>query len=276
MTINEQAVANHYGKGGLLDSILNTVAEAGGDPANITHEDLKPIEEFHIGGREATAYTTQNMALTPDTHVIDIGCGIGGAARYIHHQYGARVSGVDLTPEYVEVARALNEKLGIGDEVDLRVASALELPFEDQSFDSALTMHVAMNIKDRPKLYSEVARVLKPGAIFAIYDVMKKSAAPIAFPVPWSSVAETSHLTTPDEMRVLLGDAGFEIIDVEDRTEFAKMVFEKGQLAVNPDPKTPSVHAIMGASAPEKIKNLRANVKKGAIGPFQIIAKRVN
>jgi len=275
MTINEQSVADHYGKGGLLNSILSAVADAGGDPANITHDDLKPIEEFHIGGREATAYTTQKMALTPKTHMLDIGCGIGGAARFIHHQYGARVSGVDLTPEYIEVARALNEKLGIGDALDLRVASALELPFEDQSFDGALTMHVAMNIKDRPKLYAEAARVLKPGAIFAIYDVMKKGDAPIAFPVPWSSVAQTSHLTTPDEMRVLLGDAGFEILDVEDRTEFAKKVFEKGQLAVNPDPKTPSVHAIMGASAPEKVKNLRANVKKGAIGPVQIIARKI-
>ena len=275
MTINEQSVADHYGKGGLLNSILNAVADAGGDPANITHDDLKPIEEFHIGGREATAYTTQKMALTPETHMLDIGCGIGGAARFIHHQYGARVSGVDLTPEYIEVARALNEKLCIGDAIDLRVGSALDLPFEDKSFDGALTMHVAMNIKDRPKLYAEAARVLKPGAIFAIYDVMKKGDAPIAFPVPWSSVPDTSHLTTPDEMRVLLGDAGFEIIDVEDRTEFAKKVFEKGQLAVNPDPKTPSVHAIMGASAPEKVKNLRANVKKGAIGPVQIIAKRV-
>lgn len=275
MTINEQSVADHYGKGGLLNSILSAVADAGGDPANITHDDLKPIEEFHIGGREATAYTTQKMALTPETHMLDIGCGIGGAARFIHHQYGARVSGVDLTPEYIEVARALNEKLGIGDALDLRVASALELPFEDQSFDGALTMHVAMNIKDRPKLYAEAARVLKPGAIFAIYDVMKKGDAPIAFPVPWSSVAQTSHLTTPDEMRVLLGDAGFEILDVEDRTEFAKKVFEKGQLAVNPDPKTPSVHAIMGASAPEKVKNLRANVKKGAIGPVQIIARKI-
>ena len=106
------------------------------------------------------------MGLRPGAHVLDVGCGLGGATRYIAASIGCRVTGIDLTPEYIEMARLLAERTGLADRVDYHAASALDMPFGPAAFDAAITLHVAMNIKDRAGLYREIARVLKPGAAF--------------------------------------------------------------------------------------------------------------
>ena len=148
------------------------------------------------------------------------------------------------------------------------------MPFEDASFDAAITLHVAMNIPDRAGLYGEIARVMKPGARLCVYDVMKKSEDDITYPVPWAESAETSHLTTPDDMRSLLVESGFAVLEVEDRTDFAIEFFKQMQAAAADGPPPLGLHLLMGASAPEKIKNMRANVESGRIAPVQIIASR--
>lgn len=270
----ESAVAEHYGRAGLLARILEGLEANGADPNHLRPEDLAPVDEFHIGGRTATEYAVAKMSLRGDGHVLDVGCGIGGAARYIAAQVGCRVSGIDLTPEYIEVARALTERTGLGDKVDFEVASALAMPFEDAAFDAAITLHVAMNIRDRESLYGEIARVMKPGATFCIYDVMRKSGEALAFPLPWAESNETSHLTTPEEMRALLGGAGFEVHDVEDRTDIALEFFRQSLAAAADGPPPLGVHLIMGASAPEKFRNVLINIEAGRIAPVQMIASR--
>ena len=270
----ESAVAEHYGRAGLLARILEGLEANGADPNHLRPEDLAPVDEFHIGGRTATEYAVAKMSLRGDGHVLDVGCGIGGAARYIAAQVGCRVSGIDLTPEYIEVARALTERTGLGDKVDFEVASALAMPFEDQAFDAAITLHVAMNIRDRESLYGEIARVTKPGAILCIYDVMRKSDEALAFPVPWAESNQTSHLTTPEETRALLGGAGFEVHDVEDRTDIALEFFRQSLAAAADGPPPLGVHLIMGAGAPEKFRNVLINIQAGRIAPVQMIASR--
>ena len=270
----ESAVAEHYGRAGLLARILEGLEANGADPSHLRPDDLAPVDEFHIGGRTATEHAVAKMSLRGDGHVLDVGCGIGGAARYIAAQVGCRVSGIDLTPEYIEVARALTERTGLGDKVDFEVASALAMPFQDEAFDAAITFHVAMNIRDRESLYGEIARVMKPGATLCIYDVMRKSGEALAFPVPWAESNQTSHLTTPEEMRALLGGAGFEVQDVEDRTDIALEFFRQSLAAAADGPPPLGVHLIMGAGAAEKFRNVLINIEAGRIAPVQMIASR--
>ena len=274
MTINEQAVAKHYGTGGLLKRIFGALEADGVDLDHLKPGDLKALEDFHIGGREATVYATQRMDLSATSQLLDIGCAIGGAARYLANEHGCKITGIDLTPEYIEVGHELNERLGLADKINLKVASALDLPFEDQSFDYALTMHVAMNIKDRAGMYSEAARVLKPRSIFLIYDIMKMGDEPVLYPVPWAATSETSHLVNAGDMQILLADAGFEVLEVEDRTPFALDVFAKGRALAAKATKPAPPHAIMGASAPSKMKNIRENIETGRVAPTLMIARR--
>ena len=162
----------------LTDRILKAMAAAGIDTERVAPEQLAPIDEFHIGGRAATIHAVAKMGLTADDHVLDVGCGIGGATRYIASTIGCRVTGIDLTPGYIAAAEELARRTGLADRITYRVGSALAMPFADGAFDAALTLHVAMNIKDRAGLYREVARVLKPGGVFCVYDVMKGRTTP--------------------------------------------------------------------------------------------------
>jgi SAM-dependent methyltransferase len=271
----EGAVARHYGAADLTGRILKAMVAAGIDTDQVQPEQLAPIDEFHIGGRAATVHAVAKMGLRADSHVLDVGCGIGGATRYLASAIGCRVAGIDLTPEYIAAAEELARRTGLADRIVYRVGSALAMPFADGAFDAALTLHVAMNIQDRRGLYREVARVLKPGAAFCVYDVMRGGSDVLKFPVPWAETPATSHLTTPDEMKVLLGAAGFEVVEVEDRTPFA-LDFFRQSLASSAAAGMPplGLHIVMGASAREKFQNMLANVESGAIAPTLMLAKR--
>ncbi|NQV84420.1 MAG: methyltransferase domain-containing protein [Rhodospirillales bacterium] len=272
---SEREVTQHYGDSGLITRIFAGLEAAGADLNNLTPEDLSPVDEFHLGGRKATIHAVSKLPLNKDSHVLDIGCGIGGTARFIASETGCRVTGIDLTPEYISTAQILNSRTGLADQVTCEIANALNMPFDEATFDVATTFHVAMNISERGKLYSEIARVLKPGGVFCLYDIMKKGDEPIDFPVPWAHSAATSHLTTPDEMLVHLEAAGFEVEEVEDRTNFALEVIKQGLAARTEGPPPLGVHLLMGAGAPEKVKNTRNNVQAGRMAPVQMIARRV-
>ena len=274
MTNIESAVARHYGSAGLLDRILAGLEASGVDPGRARPEDLAPVDEFHIGGREATVHAVAKMSPRPGQRVLDVGCGIGGAARYLAAEIGCRVSGIDLTPEYIAAARALTDLTGLGDKVDYEVAGALAMPFKDATFDAAITIHVAMNIADRAGLYREISRVTKPGAAFCVYDVMRKNDAPLVFPVPWAASPETSHLTTPEEMRTHLDAAGFAVEEVEDRSEVARDFFHRRLAAAKDGPPPLGPHLVMGESAGEKLRNVLVNIEAGRIAPVLMLARR--
>ena len=97
----------HYEQGGILDRIKDGLSALGKTQTTVTAEDLSPVDEFHIGGRQATGEFLDQLRLGANDHVLDIGCGIGGAARFAASRYGSTVTGVDLTGEYIETGNIL-------------------------------------------------------------------------------------------------------------------------------------------------------------------------
>jgi len=269
----EDIVKSHYSVGGLADKILAGLKQDGKDLDNIVASDLSVVDEFHIGGHPATQYLLSKMQFDDSDHVLDIGSGIGGAARAIASSAGCRVTGIDLTPEYVETAEILSRLTGLDDQVSFKTASALDLPFGDGEFDAAVTLHVAMNIKERDKLYSEMFRVLKPGAAVAIYDVMKTNDEPLDFPVPWAQTQESSYLVSPEKMHDYLTAAGFENIITDDRSEFAMAYFDQ-RIASADKPPALGPHLVLGDTVREKFGNIKTNMIKGRIAPILMIANR--
>jgi ubiquinone/menaquinone biosynthesis C-methylase UbiE len=225
MSLEEQVAAHYTG----LDRtrvILDALRAAGKDPDHLTIDDLAPVDEFHIRGRQATVELGQALGLGADRRVLDIGSGIGGASRYFAATYGARITGIDLTPEYCRLARRFAESTRLADRLEFRHGSALAMPFQDATFDAAYTQHAAMNIADKPALYAEIARVLKPGAAFRIYDVLQGRGGEVIYPTPWADDSSTSFLATPDEMRQLLETAGLRIEGWRDTTAAGRAFFE--------------------------------------------------
>jgi len=270
----EETVRSHYSVSGLTENILSGLRKEGKDLDSITTADLSVVDEFHIAGHEATQFLISRMRFKHTDHVLDIGSGIGGTARTIAVSAGCRVSGIDLTPDYVETAKALSQLTRLDQQVSFKVANALQLPFEDEMFDAAVTLHVAMNIKDRDSLYREIYRVLKPGARLGIYDVMKKSDDPLDFPVPWAENDQSSFLATPEQMHNYLQNAGFDNIETEDRSEFARDYFNRRIAAASGNRSALGPHLIMGDSARLKFKNMQSNLNAGRISPVLMIAER--
>ncbi|MEM9562504.1 MAG: class I SAM-dependent methyltransferase [Actinomycetota bacterium] len=261
----------HYGRGGLLATIDAALVEAGLDPRTVTVDDLGPVDEFHVGGRIATARLVEQLPLGRDPHLLDVGCGLGGTARLLASGPAAAVTGVDLTPEYVAVGRTLTERAGLAERVDLRVGSATALPFDDGTFDGAVMLHVGMNIADKDRLMGEVARVLRPGTVFGVYDLMRVGDGEIRFPVPWSSVEATSCVDRPEVYRQAAEGAGLIVEAQHDRTAEATAFFDR---LASGAPGALGLHLVMGPDTSSKVANMVAAVRAGALAPTELLLRR--
>lgn len=270
--MNEQAVVQHYSRGGLEQQILDVLTTTDADPEHLDPDQLAPVDEFHIGGRAATVELVNQLDLRPGLRVLDVGSGLGGTARYLAGQHAVEVTGLDLTMEYVQVAASLTRRVGLADLARFRQGSATELPFPDGSFDRACMLHVGMNIADKAALFAEIRRVLVPGGIFGVYDVMRVGPGDVTFPVPWATTAATSFLAEPAYYRELLGKTGLAVQCQRDRRDFALDFFRdmRARTAQN-GPSLLGLHIVMGPDAPLKIANLVDGLARAVLAPTEMI-----
>ncbi|MAW51976.1 MAG: SAM-dependent methyltransferase [Geminicoccus sp.] len=272
--INETNVEAHYANNHLLSVIKSGLENAGLDQENLTAMDLSPVDEFHIGGTQATDFVIKALGISEQSKVIDIGCGIGGPARYVAEQVGCHVTGIDLTADYIAAGNTLCEWVGLGDRVHLEQASALELPYEAARFDAAYVMHVGMNIADKTTMMAEAFRVLRPGGCLVIYDVMTHTDDTVTYPMPWSDVPENSAIDSPTRYNAALTAAGFTIENTESYSDFAVAFFEGMMARMSDGPGPLGLHLLMGANTPEKIGNVYRQTKEGVVGPVLITCRK--
>lgn len=271
----EDDVRAHYRHGGLEQALIAALTAAGRDPEHLTQADLMGSDEFHIGGAQATKDLAEQLALTPSMHVLDVGSGLGGPARHLAMAHHCRVTGIDLSEEYVAVANSLTRRMGMADRAAFHHGNGTTLPFDDATFDGATMLHVGMNIADKHALCAGVYRVLRPGGFFAIYDVMRTGPGAIEFPVPWSSAPETSFVEPAETYRAALADTGFRVIAERSRAEFARDFFASLRARQGrPDAPSLGLQIVMGASTPQKIANMTRLLDRGIIAPTEIIARR--
>jgi hypothetical protein len=136
-------------------------------------------------------------------------------------------------------------------------------------------LHVGMNIADKARLFAGIRRVLKPGARFGIYDVMREGAGDLPFPMPWASGAATSFIEPAAVYTALLADAGFALDGERNRRAFALETFAEMRARGRHGASPLGQHLVMGPQAAQKVANMISAVEQGLIAPVEIIARAV-
>lgn len=268
-------VAQYYGREGMAERLLTLARKGAANMERLTVKDLALYDDMHIGGRAATEHLLGQLYLAPGMKLLDIGSGIGGAARFVAETYNVHVTGIDLTPQYKDTAEELGRAVGMEDRTAFVTGSALEMPFEDETFDAAYTIHVGMNIQDKKTLYGEAFRVLKPGGMFGVYDVMAgPEADKMEFPVPWAETQVTSFLRTPKDIESDLTGAGFKIIARENRGTFGLQAIQKMREMQEAGKIPEKLYPIQSEKFPVKLHYLRKNMEKGYCAPWEIVCRK--
>jgi SAM-dependent methyltransferase len=204
------AVRAHWDREDLIGAIRAALEGSGKDQHTLTIEDLAPLDQFHGGGLGFTRRLANLAGLTAGMHILDVGGGLGGPARTLAVEFGCRVTVIDLADSYVEAGRMLTSLIGLDDRVTFQVGNALELPFEDGSFDAVWTQNSGMNIADKERLYAAFHRVTRPAGLLATQEPMSGPVQPPIYPLMWAADASMDFLRSPEAMRVVIQAAGFE------------------------------------------------------------------
>jgi len=269
------AIANHWARDDIYGLIIAKLNEMSLPLETLTLENLAPIDHFHARGFPATVELADRLDIAPDQHIVDIGCGLGGPARYMAKRFQCRVSGIDITQPFVDTANKLTALLNMQEQVMIKIGDGHRLPYPDAFFDGAYTQHVTMNVADRPAFFAEAYRVLKPGAFFAVTEHGLGPQGDPYFPMPWSADGNGSFLVTPARTQAMLEQTGFEDIDLEYTGDKYlagyRMALEKAEKGEMPPL---GIHLLMGDTALEKTRNSARNIAEGRTQPISLVCRK--
>ncbi|MEF0941633.1 class I SAM-dependent methyltransferase [Rhizobium sp. BR 362] len=270
MTNELDAVRAHYRAAGLTERLKAALSSFGSEDKILHASELAPLDHFHTRGMAATVELAALAGITARMSVLDVGAGVGGPARFLAATYGCSVKGIDLSEPFIQAARYLTQRTGQQDQVGFQVGSALELPFEDATFDAVFLQHVAMNIGARDRLYAEIRRVLRAGGRFATYDVVLCEGEP-TYPLPWASTSSTSFLLSIPQTQKAIEEAGFRASLVRDDTEAAKE-WASQLRSTGPSPAL-NLGLVMGPDFAKAAANLGRNLLDGRLGILSAVFK---
>ncbi|MCG6939260.1 MAG: class I SAM-dependent methyltransferase [Gammaproteobacteria bacterium] len=266
-------IHSYYSPNDLYNRIIEGLNEIGRELTGVTLDDLQPVDEFHIRGNIATKELIKLSAFTPGMHILDVGCGIGGSTRRLSHETGCCVTGIDLSDEYIDAAERLTQLLNMQERVKFLAASALALPFNDNTFDGAWSIQMNMNVENKLLWLQEVYRVLKPGGRAVLYEVCGHKNTPLHFPVPWAQNSSMSFLVPPEAFRDVIKAAGFDIEAWNDKTELAQKAFAHMTEPVGePDLPELGVHLLVGNDILTKAYNLHRNLDEERVSLIETVA----
>ena len=270
-TSSNTKIREHYSALGFTERIKAALAKIAPEGQLLTVAQLAPLDQFHTRGILATAELAGTAQIDAFTRVLDLGCGIGGPARYLAATFGCQVTGVDLSDGFIDAATYLTARCGLSGRARFQVGDALHLAFDDASFDVVFLQHVAMNIEDRSALYQEMRRILAPGGRLATYDLVLRN-GDVVYPAPWARDASVSFLLTASETRSALEEAGYRVALWRDDTEVALDWFKA---VMGPQAQNGlNLGLVMGRDFPAMASNLARNLRENRLGVVSAVLTR--
>ena len=272
--MDSKSVTEHYAKRNLGDAILDALRASGKDLNALTIDDLAPVDQFHVRGKQTTLELAQRAGISANDKILDVGGGIGGPARTLATMFGCDVTVVDITEEFIHVGEMLTAKLGLSDRVHHRHGDALSLPFADASFDVVWTQHSTMNIEAKANVYAAFQRILRPGGRYALQEIMQGENSPVHFPVPWARDPAINFLLPPPTMRELIEAADFAALDWIDDTASARAWYDtRIQSAASGMPPL-GIHLLLGNDMMAMSQNQIRNLNESRIAIVQAVFQK--
>lgn len=240
-------------------------------------------EDIHIGlyntGTESVAEASAGMTrllieragIKAGDKVLDISCGYGGTLRMLA-QMGCEVHGRDIAEQEVALAREANVAAGLGDQIDVQVGDFHQIDSPDNAWDAVICQESIIHSPDRPTVFAEVFRVLRPGGVFAISDILTAQGADTArVEAAFARLGAQVGATVRDYAR-MAEQAGFEVRLVDERPNDIRTHYDKlaAALAGPVEGLTPEAKARISAS----IENWRKALASGDITWAMIIAHK--
>lgn len=267
-----KAMSEHWGKGDVYSRILDTMELAGIDPNSVTVEQLAPVDHFHARGFPATIELADALPIKEGDRLVDIGCGLGGPARYLAKRFNCHVDGIDITVPFVDAANKLSALVGMDDAVECLHGDGQKLPYDDELFDGGYALHVTMNVPDRNVFFGEALRVLRPGAFFALTEHGLGEVGEPHHPMPWSEDGSGAYLMRPADTVAALKKAGFTEIEVTNTGEKYLQGYKRAiELAEKGEAPVFGTHILLGKLAPQIVRNAARNIEERRTHPVQII-----
>ena len=273
--ISKSDIENFWTRGDVFSRVHQAMSEAGLINKKLEIEELFPIDQYHARGIAATVDLGKRMPISKNQKIIDIGCGLGGPARYYAKEFKCFITGIDITPSFIEIGNEFNRLTSMSDNVELLVGNGEVLDFDNETFDGAYSQHVTMNISNREKFFSEAFRVLKKDSFFAFTEHGLGPEGNPIFPLPWANSLEMSFLLPPQKTILILKDIGFSDIKIIETAEKYISGYEK-LIKLKSENKKPvlGIHVIGGESMSERSRNSMQSIKENKTLPFEIVCKK--
>jgi SAM-dependent methyltransferase len=265
----------HYAGRDPATAIMAGLRAAGKDVGPITPDDLAALDQFHVRGKEATLELAQLAGLTEGLQILDVGGGLGGPARTLAAEFACDVTVLELTETYCRVGEMLTARTELSERVRFRTGNALEMPFPSESFDVVWTQHSSMNIADKPHLYAEIHRVLRPQGRLALHEIMAGAVQPVHFPVPWARMPSMSFLRPPSEVRTLIAGSGFTEGTWLDVSKASLAWIHQRQTMAPATPTPLGLHLLFGPVIGVMSRNLTRNLEEQRIAVIEAVFERL-
>ena len=273
--VNSSDIESFWTRGDLYSRVSQAMSKAGLNDKKLEIEDLFPIDQYHARGIAATVDLGKRMPISENHKIIDIGCGLGGPARYFAKHFKCFVTGIDITPSFIEIGNKFNKLTSMSEHVNLQIGNGETLDFDDETFDGGYSQHVTMNIKNRKEFFLEAYRVLKKGTFFAFSEHGLGPKGNPIFPLPWADTSEMSFLLSPEITISLLKEIGFYDVQIIETSEKYISGYEK-MINTKPEKVEPilGIHVIGGTTMKQRSINSMKSIKEKRTLPFEIMCKK--
>ena len=265
-------IVEHYEKPNMGEAILAALKMKGIDVTRLKPEILYALDQFHTRGIVGTKEQANLVKPNETMHILDIGCGVGGSARYLAWNYGCRVTGIDITKSFIETAKLLTKKCSLDHVIDFEEGDATDLRFDNDKFDVIWCQNVSMNIEKKDLFYKEISRTLKPDGRFASSEYALGHGGSPYYPLPWARRRQESFLISQEDMRLFTEGNGLEIIEWVDKSKQVLAIAPRALKNLEDDEA--GLKLVAGEDIASRMSNSTKSMIDGHIENIMMVAKK--